>query len=244
MLHGATRACGQVEAAAAAGRGAGAALRQPARAARARAPPRPCCDRVLAIAVRSLRCGLLSRPLASGGHAWGSGSRSQFAGHGLRILVAAPRNSSVAGSTPDGPASRPSPRAHRCPSASASTSSSTKWVAAAPARVYLSHDPYYGRDVAIKVYNIETPATRSARASRARCSCPRRTWWACCSTRTSCRSTTPARRTATATSSPSTCTARARWRPTAGPTTCCASTTSSRSCSSAPRRCTTRIRAA
>ena len=84
----------------------------------------------------------------------------------------------------------------------------------------------------------------SAPRSRARCSSPRRTWSACCSIRTSCRSTTPARRTATATSSPSTCTARARWRPIAVPTTCCASTMWSRSCSSAPRRCTTRTRAA
>ena len=30
--------------------------------------------------------------------------------------------------------------------------------------VYLSHDPYYGRDVAIKVYNLDAAATRSARA--------------------------------------------------------------------------------
>ena len=84
----------------------------------------------------------------------------------------------------------------------------------------------------------------SAPRSRARCSCRKRTWSACCSIRTSCPSTTRAKKTAAATSSPNTCTARARCRRTAVPTTCCASTTSSRSCSSAPRRCTTRIRAA
>ena len=69
---------------------------------------------------------------------------------------------------------------------------------------------------------------RRRRASRAGCSSPRRTWSACCSTRTSCRSTTPARRTAAATSSPSTCTARARCRPTAGPTPAARSTRSCR----------------
>ena len=58
--------------------------------------------------------------------------------------------------------------------------------------VYLSHDAYYGRDVAIKVYNM----------------------------------------------------ARVRSRPTAARTTCCASMIRSRSSSSAPRRCTTRTRAA
>ena len=40
-------------------------------------------------------------------------------------------------------------------------------------RVFLSHDPYYGRDVAIKLYNIEARKTRR-RASLARCSSTRR----------------------------------------------------------------------
>jgi hypothetical protein len=43
---------------------------------------------------------------------------------------------------------------------------------------------------------IERGRSREGRASRARCSCPRRTWSGCCSTRTSCRSTTRARRRA------------------------------------------------
>src|ERR1700678_3507723 len=55
--------------------------------------------------------------------------------------------------------------------------------------VYLSHDPYYGRDVAIKVYNVDAAAMRTARKLRARCSYPRRTWSGCCSIRTYCRFT-------------------------------------------------------
>ena len=42
-----------------------------------------------------------------------------------------------------------------CRTVSASTSSSTRSGRAAPGSVFLSHDPYYGRDVAIKLYNIE-----------------------------------------------------------------------------------------
>ena len=94
-------------------------------------------------------------------------------------------------------------------------------------RLSLSHDPFYGRDVAIKLYHIDDGRRRRARATRARCSSAKRTWSACCSTRTSCRSTTRARRTDAATSSPSTSTARARCPPTAAPATCCRSTTSS-----------------
>ena len=94
--------------------------------------------------------------------------------------------------------------------------------------VYLSHDPYHGRDVAIKVYNLDAGGDEK-RASRARCSSPRRTWSGCCSTRTSCRSTTRARRATTATSSPSTCTGAHAGGVLQARTTCCASTTWSRS---------------
>jgi hypothetical protein len=43
-----------------------------------------------------------------------------------------------------------------CPRKSASTSSSTRSAAAAPASCTCRTIPYYGRDVAIKVYNIDT----------------------------------------------------------------------------------------
>jgi len=66
--------------------------------------------------------------------------------------------------------------------------------------VYLSHDPYYGRDVAIKVYNVEASGDEIASASPARCFCPKRTWSACFSIRTFCRFTTPVKRMVTATS--------------------------------------------
>ena len=102
--------------------------------------------------------------------------------------------------------------------------------------VYLSHDPYYGRDVAIKVYNIDSERRRGPQAHRAQ-DVPLRSAHGrhAAASATSCRSTMRARRTATATSSRSTCTARARWPPTAARTTCCGSTTWSRSSTSAAR---------
>src|ERR1700716_4467579 len=41
--------------------------------------------------------------------------------------------------------------------------------------VYLSHDAYYGRDVAIKVYNMDTGATREAPKTRGKRFFPRPT---------------------------------------------------------------------
>ena len=77
-------------------------------------------------------------------------------------------------------------------------------------RVFLSHDPYYGRDVAIKLYNIENEEDeQKARVTR-KMFFNEAQMMGRLQHRTSCPSTTRARRTAATTSSPSTCTARAR----------------------------------
>ena len=96
--------------------------------------------------------------------------------------------------------------------------------------VYLSHDPYYRRDVAIKVYNIEEDED----ADRAQVS--RKMFFN--------EAHMVGMLQHPNTSSPSTSRARARWLPIVARTTCCASTIPWRSSTSAPRPCITRTAAA
>jgi eukaryotic-like serine/threonine-protein kinase len=93
--------------------------------------------------------------------------------------------------------------------------------------VYLSHDPFYGRDVAIKLY--KEPSGEDEAELRV----ARKMFFneAQMVGRLQHPNILPifdaGEETGATTSSWSTCTARARWRPTAGPTTCCRSTKSS-----------------
>ena len=89
--------------------------------------------------------------------------------------------------------------------------------------VFLSHDPYYGRDVAIKVYHID--ATSDGQAAKI----ARKMFFneahivASCSIRTSCLFTTPAKTTANTMWSWSTSRACVRWRRIVDLIICCLS---------------------
>ena len=219
LFHRAARARAALQAAGARqARCAVSALRATARSPGS-AAPRRCCDRVLAIALRSLPLGAPLTPPATARRPAAGGCEPDHRLPAAASVSSMPHPAiSAPGTSQMAVPAAPVPRCEPVPERIGKYVIVNEVGRGSTGTVYLSHDPYYGRDVAIKVYNIDASERRRARArSRARCSCPKRTWWACCSTRTSCRSTTPARRTATATSSPSTCTARARWRPTAGP---------------------------
>jgi serine/threonine protein kinase len=91
--------------------------------------------------------------------------------------------------------------------------------------VYLSHDPYYGRDVAIKAYRIAGDDD-PARAKVARKMFLSEAHMVGMLQHPNIMPIYDAgRRTATTTSSPSSSTARARSPPTRGRTTCCRWTT-------------------
>src|SRR5580692_10381482 len=61
--------------------------------------------------------------------------------------------------------------------------------------VYLSHDPYYGRDVAIKVYNVDASGDENRKRISRKMFLSEAHMVGMCSTRTFCRSTTRAKRT-------------------------------------------------
>jgi hypothetical protein len=61
----------------------------------------------------------------------------------------------------------------------------------ATSEVFLAHDPFHHRDVAIKRVRQRAGGESARGHYRSASSPPRRRWWAACTTRTWCRSTTP-----------------------------------------------------